>query len=106
MSAAVVVVAEMSLVEGREEEALAALEILCRETHEKEDGCRLYALHRVMGDPTSVVMIEKWDSLDALKSHAVAAHIEEFKALTCVAPDAKITLVEPTGFGDADKGAL
>lgn len=102
----VVVVAEMSLVEGREEEAPVALGVLCTETHAKEDGCRLYALHRVMGDPTRVVMIERWDSMDALKSHAVAAHIEEFKALTCLAPGAKINLVEPTGHGDAEKGML
>lgn len=102
----VVVVAEMSLVEGREEEAMEALEVLCRETHEKDDGCRLYALHRVMGSPTAVVMIEKWDSLDALKAHSVADHIERFQALGCVAPGTKITLVEPTALGDAEKGAL
>jgi len=102
----VVVIAELSLVEGREEEALAALETLCRETHAKDDGCQLYACHRVKGSPTAVVFIEKWDSAEALQKHAAADHLKEFRALDCIAPDPKLTFIEPVGFGGAEKGAL
>ena len=37
----IVVVAELTLTEGREEEDWGRWR-LCRETHEKDDGCHLY----------------------------------------------------------------
>lgn len=46
-------VAELELADGREEAGLAASRELCEQTHAKDDGCLLCALHRIAGEDTT-----------------------------------------------------
>jgi len=102
----VVVVAEIELVSGQEEQGLAALRELVEQTHANDDGCVLYALHRVSGEQSRVVMIEKWESMETLVSHGGSEHIQAFGASPTLAGAPKVSILEPTGFGDRDKGTL
>ncbi len=102
----VVVVAEIGIADGRREEALAALKVLCEETHAKDEGCLLYALQLDSADESHVFMIEKWSSAEALQKHGGSDHIKAFGATGTAAGPPKVTVLEQAGFGDAAKGAL
>jgi quinol monooxygenase YgiN len=102
----VVLVAEIELAEGQEEAGLAALRELCEQTHANDEGCLLYALHRVAGEDSRFVMIERWTSSEALQAHGGAEHIKAFGATQVAAGAPKLTFLESLGFGDPDKGAL
>jgi quinol monooxygenase YgiN len=102
----VVVVAEMKIAEGKREEALAALEVLCEETHAKDDGCLLYALQLDPNDENRVFMIEKWESIDALQTHGGADHIKAFGATGTLGGAPQVTVLKPANFGDSAKGTL
>ena len=97
----IVIIAELQLAAGREAEALELLSRLCDQTHAKDDGCLLYAVHRVAGDPTGVFLVEKWRSRDDLDRHIASDHIREKRAREgdLFAGPAKATFVEPVGFG-------
>lgn len=103
---AVIVVAEIDLVAGQEDEALAALTTLCEATHAVDPGCELYALHRVAGDPAKTVMVEKWETAEALKAHGGSDHIKALAAAPGLIWPPKVTVLEPLGVGDGEKGAL
>jgi quinol monooxygenase YgiN len=102
----VVVVAEIGIAEGKREEALAALNVLCAETHEKDDGCLLYALQLDPVDEGHVFMIEKWESEEALAAHGASDHIKALGSGGTLAGAPKVTVLRQAGFGDADKGTL
>jgi quinol monooxygenase YgiN len=102
----VVVVAEIELVAGQEKQGLAALRELCEQTHANDSGCALYALHRVSGEESCVMMIEKWESMEALVNHGGSEHIRAFGTSPTLAGAPKVSILEPTGFGDPDKGTL
>jgi quinol monooxygenase YgiN len=63
----IVVVATIRPLEGRHDELRAAYEDVVGKVHEADQGCELYALHDG-GD--RLVLIEKWESADALDRHA------------------------------------
>lgn len=102
----IVVVAEIGIVDGKREEALAALEVLCEETHAKDEGCLLYALQLDPADESHVFMVEKWESAEALQRHGVADHIKALGASGTLAGAPTITVLQQANFGDAAKGAL
>jgi quinol monooxygenase YgiN len=102
----VVVVAEIGIAEGKRDEALAALERLCEETHAKDDGCLLYALQLDPGDENRVFMIEKWESAEALQVHGTTDHIRAAGESGTLAGAPKVTVLQPANFGDADKGTV
>jgi quinol monooxygenase YgiN len=102
----VVVVAEIGIAEGKREEALAALEVLCEETHAKDDGCLLYALQLDPADESRVFMIEKWDSAEALQAHGGSDHIRAAGESGTLAGAPKVTVLQQASFGDAAKGTV
>jgi quinol monooxygenase YgiN len=102
----VVVVAEIAIAEGKRDEALAALQALCEETHAKDDGCLLYALQLDPRDESRVFMIEKWESGEALGKHGAADHIKVLGTSDALAGAPKVTVLKQAGFGDAAKGSL
>jgi quinol monooxygenase YgiN len=102
----VVVVAEIGVLPEKREEALAALERLCSETHANDDGCHLYALHLDPADEGRVFMIEKWDSAEALQAHGGSDHIKAFGESGVLSGAPTVTVLTAAAYGDADKGVL
>jgi quinol monooxygenase YgiN len=102
----VVVVAEIGIAPGKRDEALAALEVLCEETHAKDEGCLLYALQLDPGDETRVFMIEKWESAEALQAHGGTDHIRAAGESGTLAGAPQVTVLQQASFGDSAKGTL
>lgn len=102
----VVVVAEIGIAEGKREEALAALNVLCAETHEKDEGCLLYSLQLDPGDEHRVFMIEKWESAEALGKHGASDHIKALGASGTLAGAPTVTVLQQANFGDTALGTL
>jgi quinol monooxygenase YgiN len=102
----VVVVAEIGIAPGKRDEALAALEVLCEETHAKDEGCLLYALQLDPGDESRVFMIEKWESAEALQAHGGSDHIRAAGASGTLAGAPQVTVLQQASFGDAAKGTV
>jgi quinol monooxygenase YgiN len=106
-NAHVVVVATIQVKPGTEDEALAALTASIPPTHE-EPGCLAYALHRDVDDPTRFIMVERWESADALDAHGRAPHLKElFGAVGgLVAAPPSIIRTGAIPVGDPAKGEL
>ncbi len=70
-----------------------------------EPGCELYALHEGDGN---FVMVERWESADAMKTHGTAEPLATLGAALAgklaAAPDVRRLTALPAG--DADKGAV
>jgi quinol monooxygenase YgiN len=79
MGDTIVVVATIEAAEGNEERVEQALRMAVRAVH-TEPGCLKYALHRDPRKPGKFVMIEKWESADALRTHGKAAPLAELGA--------------------------
>ena len=100
----VVVVATIIPLPEHREEVIAAFTATIPQVH-AEDGCELYALNQTKD---RLIMIEKWASADALRTHSQGA------ALAALNPQLKGKLAGPTEVivltavpaGDAAKGAL
>lgn len=99
------VVAEINLVKGKEDEGLEALRQAVETTHAKDPGCLLYALHRDLADPTHLVMVEKWESLEELGAHGQSEHLTALAGHPALDGAPRVLVLEGLGFGD-DKGAL
>ncbi|HEX4731605.1 MAG TPA: putative quinol monooxygenase [Solirubrobacterales bacterium] len=102
----VVVVAEIGIAEGKRDEALASLEVLCAETHAKDEGCLLYALQLDPADESHVFMVEKWESAEALQKHGATDHIKTLGRSGTLAGAPTVTVLQQANFGDASKGTL
>lgn len=46
---------------------------------QEEDGCIFYNLHQDINDPTKFVMLEEWDSQEAIDFHNNTEHYKTFK---------------------------
>jgi quinol monooxygenase YgiN len=92
---------------GRGDDAEAAFRALAEVTHD-EEGCLLFALHRVPAEPDRLVLIERWTSREALDAHLAAPHLVAFRegSVDLWAHPAEILLVEPAPAGDPAKGRL
>jgi quinol monooxygenase YgiN len=70
-----------------------------------EPGCELYAVHEGDGE---FVMVERWESPEALKVHGKAEALTtlggQLTGKLAAAPD--VRRLSPVPAGDADKGAL
>lgn len=103
---AVIVVATISPQAGKEDEVRAAILTAIDKVH-SEPGCELYALHE-SATGNDFVMIEKWESADALTVHGSAPALAELGGaigpLLAGPLDVKTFTAVPAG--DADKGAL
>ncbi len=92
---------------GRAAEAEAAFAEAVPPTH-AEDGCALFAVHRVADDPDRFVLVERWASREALDAHLAAPHLAAFRARGAEiwAEPPEITLAEALPLGEAEKGSL
>jgi quinol monooxygenase YgiN len=69
----VVVVAIAKSKEGRAEEARALMSEVAAESR-KEEGCIAYDLHVDKNDADRIVVLERWESQDALDHHFTLPH--------------------------------
>jgi quinol monooxygenase YgiN len=100
----VVVVATITPLPEYRDEVIAAYTATIPQVH-AEDGCELYALNQA---EDRLIMIEKWASSDALRTHGQGA------ALAVLRPQLKGKMAGPTEVtvltavpaGDSAKGAL
>lgn len=104
---AVIVVATISPKPGEEDKVREAVLAAIPKVH-GEPGCGKYALHEATGDSTDLVMIEGWESMDALATHGGAPALTELGAaiggLLAGPLDVKTFTAVPAG--DADKGVI
>lgn len=75
--------------EGSEEQVESALLKAVVTTHAQDEGCELYAVHRLVKGKPGFVVIEKWSSAASLKAHASGA------AFTTLTADLEDLLAEP-----------
>lgn len=104
--AEVVVLASLNARAGQEDAVLAGLAEAAARTHE-EAGCLLYALHRSTDDPTRIVLVERWESREALDEHFTKPYIRALGEQTHLldgTPD--VYFLEPVPAGDVAKGRL
>ncbi|MFW0782954.1 putative quinol monooxygenase [Gordonia sp. CPCC 206044] len=103
----VIVVATISPKPGEEAAVRDAVLASIPEVH-AEPGCGKYALHEATGDSTDLVMIEKWESMDALVTHgrapALTALGKAIGGLLAAPLDVKTFTAVPAG--DANLGAI
>ena len=92
---------------GRGDEAEAAVREASGPTH-AEEGCILYAAHRVAGDPDRLVLVERWVDREALDGHLSSPHLAAFRDASADlwASPPEVLMVEPIGAGDPAKGSL
>jgi quinol monooxygenase YgiN len=100
----IVVVATIRPVAEHREDVIAILENAIDQVH-AEPGCERYALHEARDH---LVMIEKWESGDALKVHAAAPALVELRSKLegkLVGP-IEATMLRPHPAGSAGLGAI
>ena len=89
------VIAELRVKPGTADKAIAAARLSVAETV-KENGCISYDMHRSVTDPERLVLVERWETPEALKRHMETPH---FKAWRAVSPDfvaeRKVEIVTP-----------
>jgi len=100
----VVVVATIVPVAEHRAEVIAAVQATIEQVH-GEDGCALYALHEA---PDRLVMIEKWETPEALSVHsrgpALAALGPKLAGKVTAAPE--VIVLQPLPAGEPAKGQL
>jgi quinol monooxygenase YgiN len=99
----VIVVATIHPLPGKIDDVIDAFRAVIPLVH-AEPGCELYALHRT---EDTLVMIERWESTDALKVHGKAPALADLgKSLAgLVASAPTVERLEPVPVGDA-KGTV
>ncbi len=73
------VIAEVRVKPGTANQAVAAARACVAETV-KEDGCISYDMHQSVTDPARLVLVERWDSHEALKRHMETPHFKAWRA--------------------------
>jgi quinol monooxygenase YgiN len=73
------VIAELSIKAGSAEKAAAAARHAVAATV-KEDGCITYDMHLSVSDPTRLVVVERWESREALNAHLQTPHLKAWRA--------------------------
>ena len=101
---AVVVVATITPKDGMLDEVVEVFRQKIPDVH-AEPGCELYALHR---GKDRLVMVERWESVEALGAHgkgaSMAAINAGLKGKVAGPPDIVVTEAVPAG--DPGKGAI
>ncbi|MFW0794385.1 putative quinol monooxygenase [Gordonia sp. CPCC 205515] len=103
----IIVVATISPKPGEEAAVRDAVLAAIPQVH-AEPGCGKYALHEATGDSTDLVMIERWESMEALGTHSKAPALAELgKALgDKLAGPLDVKTFTAVAAGDADKGSI
>ena len=100
----VVVVATITPLPEYRDEVIAAYSAAIPQVH-AEDGCELYALNQAKD---RLIMIEKWASSDALRTHGQGAALAALRPQLegKVAGPAEVVVLHAVPAGDEAKGAL
>jgi quinol monooxygenase YgiN len=108
MSENVVLVASLPIAEGKVEEAVSALGRCATTVHQEESGVLRYALHRDTKNPNRLVMIEVYDSQEALDAHGKTPHLQELTGALGGLLDGRpeMSVLTPVPAGDQSKGVL
>jgi quinol monooxygenase YgiN len=63
----------------------------------KEDGNIAYDMHESVTDPTKLVFVEQWDSVEALGPHGKSDHMKAFGrvAVNCMTAPPRIEIITP-----------
>lgn len=96
MSNTVGVVVRIRVKPGRGDEQIALFGEIAPHVR-AEEGCIEYELHPVVDDPDAFVILEWWESADALAAHHQTPHMIESGKRSPEFRDgpAEITLIEP-----------
>ena len=91
--------ASFSIQDGKEDDAVAALEKLTKAVEENEPGVLAYVAYREDKEPNKVTFFEIYDSEETLKAHGGQPHMREmFGAFaTMFKPPVKITKLNKVG---------
>jgi quinol monooxygenase YgiN len=100
----VVVVATIIPLPEYREEVIDALTGTVAQVHE-EDGCQLYALHQAAD---RLVMIEKWASPEALRTHSKGAALAALNPQLAgkITGPAEVVVLQAVPAGDPSQGQL
>jgi len=71
------VIAGFAVKDGKEAECLDIVKKLVEAT-QKENGCIMYECFKSTDDPKKFVIMEKWESKEALDAHMATAHFKEY----------------------------
>jgi len=74
------IVAKMKIQAGKEGQAERALTDMVEYVRASEPGTLRYALHRAIGDPTSLLMYEQYADQAAVDTHGTSARIQQLFA--------------------------
>lgn len=78
----IAVTAEFRINEGKEAEAIAAIEKVAAAVSANEPGTLMYTWHRGIKDPAQILVYEHYADEDAMKAHSSGAngsHLAEFQ---------------------------
>jgi quinol monooxygenase YgiN len=77
-------------------ELIAGAQACIAETR-KETGNISYDMHESVSDPTKMVFVEQWESLEALAPHGKTEHFKTFGRIVskCAASPPKIEIITP-----------
>jgi len=70
------VMAKFFAKEDKIENILELAKILVEETV-KEDGCINYEMYQDVKDPSTLIMIEEWETIEALNNHMASEHFKK-----------------------------
>jgi quinol monooxygenase YgiN len=70
---AVVAVATLKAVKGKEDQVAEALRKAAQDSR-KDEGCMVYEIHVDLNDASTFTIYERWASEQALRAHIKAAH--------------------------------
>jgi quinol monooxygenase YgiN len=73
------VIAEVRVKPGMIDKAIAAARLSVAETV-KENGCISYDMHQSVTDPQRLVLVERWESREALTRHFDTPHFKAWRA--------------------------
>ena len=74
------VCASLKVKEDKLDEFLAACETCIQKTN-KEKGCIFYNCHQDLSDPTHIMFIEQWETLEDLETHHNSQHVQDIFAV-------------------------
>lgn len=75
----IAVTAEFRINEGKEPDAIAAIEKLIAEVQANEPGTLMYTWHRGLKDEAQILVYEVYQDENAMKAHAGTPHLTEFQ---------------------------
>ncbi|HEX7882202.1 MAG TPA: putative quinol monooxygenase [Afipia sp.] len=90
------VVATLTIKPETRAEFIEAAKVCIAETR-KEAGNIAYDLHESVTDPTKLVFVEQWESMDVVVPHGKSDHMRAFGriAKNCLTAPAKIEYITP-----------